>query len=117
MTPNTMTQNTVTPNSMTSNSVTKNADARNPKKMTLAEFEQRLPEFFATGTGSISDDRRLRAFLKDNPDSAALVRDLEYIAAAAGELLNKDELEPSDSVWNNIQNELRGDPVAKPLGS
>jgi len=77
-----------------------------PEKMTLAEFEQRLPEFFATGTGAISDDPRLQAFLEANPDSAALVRDLEYIAAAAGDLLKKEEVEPSDSVWQNIQNEL-----------
>ncbi len=76
--------------------------------MTLAEFEQRLPEFFATGTGSISDDARLQAFLKDNPDSAALVRDLEYIAKAAGDLLSTEsDEEPSDLVWQNIESELK----------
>jgi len=90
---------TQTPENMTEESPT-------PEKMTLAEFEQRLPEFFATGTGAISDDPRLQAFLEANPDSAALVRDLEYIAAAAGDLLKKEEVEPSDSVWQNIQNEL-----------
>ena len=77
-------------------------------RMTLAEFEQRLPEFFSTGTGKVSDDARFQAFLKENPDSAALVRDLEYIAAAAGDLLNKEEDEPSDSVWQNIQSGLKG---------
>ena len=76
-------------------------------KMTLAEFEQRLPEFFATGTGKISDDPRFEAFLTANPDSAALVRDLQYIAAAAGDMLNKEEVEPSDSVWQNIQSGLK----------
>ena len=79
---------------------------QNTEKMTLAEFEQRLPEFFSTGTGKISDDPRLVAFLTENPDSAALVRDLEYIAAAAGDLLNKEDDEPSDAVWRNIQDEL-----------
>jgi hypothetical protein len=86
------------------------------EKMSLSEFEQRLPEFFATGTGSISDDARLQAFLKENPDSAALVRDLEYIAQAAGDLLNRED-EPSDAVWQNIQNELKSappDPVEHP---
>jgi hypothetical protein len=86
---------------------TMTTDNPTPEKMTLAEFEQRLPEFFATGTGSISSDPRLQAFLAENPDSAALVRDLEYIAAAAGDLLKKEEVEPSDSVWQNIQNELK----------
>ena len=82
----------------------------NTEKMTLAEFEQRLPEFFATGTGKISDDPRFQAFLTENPDSAALVRDLEYIAAAAGQLLNKDDVEPSDAVWQNIQDGLKNTP-------
>lgn len=82
----------------------------NSEKMTLAEFEQRLPEFFATGTGRISDDPRVQAFLTENPDSAALVRDLEYIAAAASQLLRKDDIEPSDSVWQNIQNSLKNSP-------
>lgn len=77
------------------------------KKMTPEEFEQRLPEFFATGTGKISDDPRLDAFLVENPDSAALVRDLEYIAQAAKELLDTEhEAEPSDEVWKNIQSGL-----------
>ncbi len=77
------------------------------EKMTLPEFEQRLPEFFATGTGRISDDPRLEAFLLENPDSAALVRDLEYIAKAAKDLLDAEhEIEPSDTVWKKIQSEL-----------
>ena len=96
---------------------------QNTDKMTLAEFEQRLPEFFSTGAGKMSDDVRFQAFLQENPDSAALVRDLEYIAAAAGDLLNKEEDEPSDSVWRNIQDELNvttpeaDGMAAKPAGS
>jgi hypothetical protein len=79
----------------------------NANKMTFAEFEERLPEFFTTGTGRISDDPRLQAFLKENPDSAALVRDLESIASAAKELLEPEIEEPSDEVWRNIQQGLR----------
>lgn len=78
-------------------------------KMTLAEFEQRLQsaEFFEAGNGQMSDDPRLQEFLRDNPDSAALVRDLQYIAVAAAELLKADhDVEPSDSVWKKIQSEL-----------
>ncbi len=91
------------------------------EKMTPAEFEQRLPEFFATGTGKISDDPRFEAFLTEHPDSAALVRDLQYIAAAASDLMNKEDIEPSDSVWQNIQSGLKSSSTttdvlaAKPL--
>jgi hypothetical protein len=81
--------------------------SNNTEKMTLAEFEQRLPEFFATGTGSISDDPRLRAFLLDNPDAAALVRDFEAIVEAARGMFDVDDAEPSDSVWQNIQSGLQ----------
>ena len=86
-------------------------ETNHTEKMTLAEFEQRLPEFFATGTGSISDDPRLQAFLQDNPDAAALVRDFESIVEAAKGLFDVGDTEPSDAVWQNIQNELKTDPV------
>jgi hypothetical protein len=82
---------------------------QNTGKMTLAEFEDKLQsaEFFEAGTGQISDDPRLQEFLRENPDSAALVRDLQYIAVAAAELLQADhDVEPSDQVWRKIQNEL-----------
>jgi len=79
-------------------------------KMTLAEFEERLPEFFATGTGRVSDDPRFQAFLLENPDSAALVRDLEYIAEHARSLLEPaNDVEPSDAVWSKIQSQLNSD--------
>ncbi len=92
-------------------------------RMTLAEFEQRLPEFFATGTGSISDDARLHAFLQENPDAAALVRDFESIVEAAKGLFDGSDTEPSDAVWQNIQSGLKTSPsdgseiglAAKPL--
>ena len=95
------------------------------EKMTLTEFEQRLPEFFATGTGSISDDPRLQSFLSENPDAAALVRDFEAIVEAARGMFDVTEEEPSDAVWQNIQSNLQSaiDPelpadglAAKPLG-
>jgi hypothetical protein len=81
-------------------------------KMTLPEFEQRLQstEFFDSETGQISDDPRLQAFLADNPDSAALVRDLQYIAVAAKSLFDSDvDTEPSETVWSNIQTQLKSD--------
>jgi hypothetical protein len=73
--------------------------------MTPADFEKYLPEFFANGDGHVSQDPRLQTFLKNNPDCAALVRDLEAIADQAKSLF--EPTEPSDTVWSNIQNKLR----------
>jgi hypothetical protein len=75
--------------------------------MTAAEFEQYLPELFASGEGGkVSEDPRLTQFLKANPDCAALVRDLETIAETARSLFEPDQ-EPSDAVWSNIANKLK----------
>lgn len=74
--------------------------------MSAAEFEQYLPELFASGEGGkLSEDPRLARFLKANPDCAALVRDLETIAETAKNLFAADK-EPSDSVWSNIASKL-----------
>jgi hypothetical protein len=74
--------------------------------MTPADFEKYLPDFFATGNGSVSTDPRLQTFLKNNPDCAALVRDLETIAEHAKSLF-EPAYEPSETVWSNIQNKLK----------
>jgi len=68
------------------------------------EFENYLPELFATGNGKVSQDPRLKKFLAKYPDCAALVRDLETIADTARGLFEAD---PSDKVWSNIQSKLR----------
>jgi hypothetical protein len=70
------------------------------------EFERYLPELFATGNGKVSEDPRLKQFLARNPDCAALVSDLETIAATARSLFEPVN-DPSDQVWSNIQNKLR----------
>ena len=77
----------------------------NLQHMTAAQFEEHLPELFATHNGRISDDPELRGFLNAHPDCAALVRDLEYIAKAAVELM--EPVEPSENVWKKIEGELR----------
>ena len=75
--------------------------------MTVAEFEQYLPELFASGEGGkLSEDPRLARFLGANPDCAALVRDLETIADTAKNLLVSEQ-EPSDAVWSNIASKLQ----------
>ena len=73
--------------------------------MTPADFEQYLPEFFANGDGHVSTDPRLQTFLQNNPDCAALVRDLEAIADQARSLF--EPTEPSDAVWTGIQDKLK----------
>jgi len=70
------------------------------------EFENYLPDLFASGNGKVSQDPRLQKFLARHPDCAALVRDLETIAETARSLFEPVE-EPSDRVWANIQTKLR----------
>jgi hypothetical protein len=91
-----------------------------PDTMTIAEFEQYLPDLFAATNGHVSTDPRLQGFLQKNPDCAALVRDLETIAEHAKSLF-EPAYEPSDNVWNNIkvklhQNNSEDDlPLVRPL--
>ncbi len=77
--------------------------------MTVAEFEEYLPELFAVGGGKVSEDPRFATFLKDHPDCAALVNDLEAIAEHAKSLFEPTAggLEPSDTVWSNIASKLK----------
>ena len=70
------------------------------------EFENYLPDLFATVDGKVSQDPRLQKFLAENPDCAALVRDLETIAETARSLFEPVG-DPSDKVWSNIQTKLR----------
>ena len=77
--------------------------------MTPADFENYLPEFFGTSSnGRVSSDPKLQKFLSQNPDCAALVRDLEAIAEAAKDMFDPvDETdEPSDQVWHTLQKKL-----------
>ncbi len=79
--------------------------------MTQADFENYLPDFFAAGSGRVSEDPRLQKFLAANPDCAALVRDLEAIAEHARSLFDDEDTaeEPSDDVWDNIKKKLGSD--------
>ena len=79
----------------------------NIETMTVDEFQQHLPEFFATGNGRMSEDPRFAKFLAENPTCMALVNDLEYIAEAARQMLEPVTEEPSDAVWSNIQSRLK----------
>jgi hypothetical protein len=78
--------------------------------MTRADFEDYLPELFASGDGKVSEDHRFTTFLAQNPDCLALVRDLETIADTARALFEPTE-EPSDTVWSNIASKLKSEPT------
>src|ERR1700733_12486158 len=82
--------------------------------LTPEEFEQILPELFASVEGKLSDDPRLQQLFADRPDYLALVRDLETTAATARSLLEPVE-EPSDKVWSNIKDKLREETDAHDL--
>ncbi len=76
--------------------------------MTAAQFEDYLPDLFASGDGKVSEDSRFATFLAANPDCAALVRDLETIAEHARSLFEPTH-DPSDAVWSNIARELKNE--------
>jgi hypothetical protein len=87
--------------------MTSNSDFPDFDTMTPAEFEKYLPDFFANG--DVSNDARLQKFLSNNPDCAALVRDLETIAKAAQDLFAP--VEPSDALWNKIQDKMKRESI------
>jgi hypothetical protein len=78
------------------------------------QFEEYLPDLFANGDGNVSQDPRLKKFLAENPDCAALVSDLETIAGVARSLFEPVG-DPSDKVWANIQSKLREESTLAPL--
>ena len=59
-----------------------------------------------------ADEEDPLAALRDDPNYAALIRDLEYIAAAARDLFKSAEEAPRDEVWDKIQSQLPTKPNA-----
>ncbi|HEX7158857.1 MAG TPA: hypothetical protein VF214_07575 [Edaphobacter sp.] len=74
--------------------------------MTCAEFQQQLPDLFATRDHLIAEDSPRHRHLESCGTCSALVRDLEYIAEQAALLLKPVEEEPSDKVWKKIQESI-----------
>lgn len=73
--------------------------------LSCAEFQEQLPDLFATGGNDHIDDPSLLEHLKTCENCSALVRDLQYIADQAKQLLQPTH-EPSDNVWKKIQEGL-----------
>lgn len=83
-----------------------------PDPLSCADFQQQLPDLFAAGADGITDDPTLLEHLKTCENCSALVRDLQYIADQARQLLEPTH-EPSDNVWEKIQKSLASDPSYK----
>ena len=84
------------------------------KRWTCEEFEKALPELFEQANGGkLSADPRFVAILRDCPQAAELVRDLEYIAEAARLILEPEGEMPSSDLWKKIESKLITEPDGK----
>ena len=84
------------------------------KRWTCEEFEKSLPELFEQAEGGkLSADPRFVAILRDCPQAAELVRDLEYIAEAARLMFEPEGEGPSADVWTKIEHGMSMDPAEK----
>lgn len=78
--------------------------------ISCAEFQEQLPDLFASGGNGVPEDPDLVEHLKTCENCSALVRDLQYIADQAS-LLLQPTLEPSDNVWKKIQEGMDSDRI------
>ncbi len=62
--------------------------------------------FAGTPTSEATDDEDPLAELRKDPNYAALIGELEYIAAQARALFAPVEEEPSDDLWKKIEKQL-----------
>jgi hypothetical protein len=81
-----------------------------PSPLTCAEFQEHLPELFAADSEGLTGDPAQLEHLQTCENCAALVRDLQYIADQARQLLEPTH-EPSDDVWEKIQKGLAIEPA------
>lgn len=84
------------------------------RRWTCEEFEKALPELFAQAEGGkLSADPRFIPILRDCPQAADLVRDLEYIAEAARLIFEPEGEMPSSDLWSKIKDQISTEPADK----
>ncbi len=77
------------------------------RRWTCEEFEKALPDLFEKAEGGkLSADPRFADILRDCPQAAELVRDLEYIGEVARMLLEPEGAIPSSDLWSKIERGL-----------
>jgi hypothetical protein len=62
------------------------------------------------GSTGATDDEDPLAALRSDPNYAALIKELEYIASQARLLFEPTQDTPSDAVWTKIQSKLAEEP-------
>ncbi len=87
-----------------------NSNSKSPAHLSCVEFQEQLPDLFASGGNGVPEDPDLVEHLKTCENCSALVRDLQYIADQAS-LLLQPTLEPSDNVWKRIQEGMDSDRI------
>ena len=86
----------------------RNSNFDSSASLSCAEFQEHLPDLFAGGSEGLTEDPTQLDHLKTCENCSALVRDLQYIADQARQLLEPMH-EPSDDVWKKIQEGLAAD--------
>jgi hypothetical protein len=78
-----------------------------PAASTYSGQPDDLHDLFGTKENFNADDQDdPLAELRNDPNYAALIRDLEYIAVQARAIFASSEEAPSDDVWTKIQSKL-----------
>jgi hypothetical protein len=81
-------------------------DSSNGQSRAMADPDD-LHNLFATTEGfDGTDEDDPLAQLRNDPNYAALIRDLEYIAKEARALFQPADETPSDELWSKIQSQL-----------
>jgi len=85
-------------------------DSSNGQPQTMTDPDNLHNLFSTTEDFDGTDEDDPLAQLRNDPNYAALIRDLEYIAKEARALFQPADETPSDELWNKIQSQLPAKP-------